>query len=69
MADVSSHPHSRGPAVLIVTVIMMVLATVFVLLRMVSRIGIVKRITLDDYFIMLAWVSIDDWNKWQLTKL
>lgn len=60
MADVSSHPHSRGPAVLIVTVIMMVLATVFVLLRMVSRIGIVKRVTLDDYFMMLAWVSNDD---------
>lgn len=35
----------------------MVLATVFVLLRMVSRIGIVKRVTLDDYFMMLAWVS------------
>lgn len=52
-----SHPHSRGPAVLIVTVILMALATVFVLLRMVSRIGIVKRVTLDDYFMMLAWVS------------
>lgn len=60
MADNSSHPHSRGPAVLIVTVIFMVLATVFVLLRMISRIGIVKRVTLDDYFMMLAWVSKDD---------
>ncbi|QDS76310.1 hypothetical protein FKW77_002344 [Venturia effusa] len=57
MADLpSSHPQSRGPAVLTVTVIMMVLATVFVLLRMISRVGIVKRVTLDDYFMMLAWV-------------
>ncbi|TLD18831.1 MFS general substrate transporter [Venturia nashicola] len=58
MADIDnhSHPQSRGPAVLIVTVIMMALATIFVLLRMVSRIGIVKRVTLDDYFMMVAWV-------------
>lgn len=56
MADTPISPHSRGPAVLIVTVIMMVLATIFVVLRMISRIGIVKRVTLDDYFMMLAWV-------------
>jgi len=34
---------------------MLVLATVFVALRMVSRFGIVKRVTLDDYFMLLAW--------------
>jgi hypothetical protein len=56
MTDTPTNPHSRGPAVLIVTVIMMVLATIFVVLRMISRFGIVKRITLDDYFMMLAWV-------------
>lgn len=56
MTDTPINPHSRGPAVLIVTVIMMVLATIFVVLRMISRIGIVKRVTLDDYFMMLAWV-------------
>jgi hypothetical protein len=56
MADTHTNPYSRGPAVLIVTVIMMVLATIFVLLRMVSRIGIVKKVTLDDYFMILAWV-------------
>ncbi|KAE9991048.1 hypothetical protein EG327_000587 [Venturia inaequalis] len=55
MADIS-HPPSRGPAVLVVTVVMTVLATVFVLLRMLSRIAIVKRVTLDDCFIILAWV-------------
>jgi hypothetical protein len=58
MADSTSNPHSRGPAVLIVTVVFMILATIFVFLRMVSRIGIVKRVTLDDYFMMLAWVRI-----------
>jgi len=64
----TTDPPSRGPAVLVVTVIMMVLATVFVLLRMVSRIGIVKRVTLDDYFMILAWVGhsrywfLREWN-------
>lgn len=48
---------TRAPAVLITTVIMLVLATIFVALRMVSRIGIVKKITADDYFMLLAWVS------------
>jgi len=48
---------TRGPAVLIVTIILLVLATLFVALRMVSRIGIVKRVTVDDYFMLLAWVG------------
>ena len=48
--------HARGPAVLVVTVIMIVLATVFVVLRMASRVGIVRRVTLDDYFMILSWV-------------
>lgn len=49
---------TRGPAVLVVTAIMLVLATIFVTLRMISRAWIVRRVTLDDYFIVLAWVGL-----------
>lgn len=55
-AHIMSGP-SRGPAVLIVTAIMLVLSTLFVLLRMVSKFGIVRKIYWDDYFMVLAWVS------------
>jgi hypothetical protein len=56
MAHIMGGP-SRGPAVLIVTAIMLVMSTLFVLLRMVSKFGIVRRIYWDDYFMILAWVS------------
>ena len=49
--------QNRGPPVLIVTVILTCLSTVFVALRLVSRAGIVKRISNDDYAIIVAWVS------------
>jgi hypothetical protein len=51
------HGPTRGPAVLIVTAVMLVLSTLFVLLRMISRFGIVRRISWDDYFMVLAWVK------------
>jgi hypothetical protein len=41
-----------------VTGAMLVLATLFVLLRLISRFGVVRRIAWDDYFMILAWVSI-----------
>ncbi|KAK3326440.1 major facilitator superfamily domain-containing protein [Apodospora peruviana] len=47
---------SRGPAVFAVTTATLVLATVFVAARMVSRIGIVRRVGADDYIIVLAWL-------------
>lgn len=46
----------RGPTVLALTATVIALSTIFVVLRLASRIGIVKRVTLDDYFIILAWV-------------
>jgi len=49
---------TRGPAVLVVTAIMIILATIFVALRMISRSLIVRRVTLDDYFMVLAWVRL-----------
>lgn len=56
MADHSDAFPNRGPVVLAVTTALLVASSVFVVLRLVSRIGIVKRISWDDYFIILAWV-------------
>lgn len=47
---------SRGPSVLIVTIIFLVLATIFVTLRMISRIWLVKKVNADDYVMLFAWV-------------
>jgi hypothetical protein len=55
MAANGSFPD-RGPAVLAVTTTTLVVASVFVGLRLVSRIAIVRNVTLDDYFIVLSWV-------------
>ena len=49
--------QDRGPTVLVVVIVMLCVSTVFVALRLISRIGIVKRISDDDYAIILAWVS------------
>jgi hypothetical protein len=43
--------------VLAVTAAMLVCSTVFVVLRLISRIGIVRRLGWDDHFMILAWVS------------
>lgn len=48
--------ETRGPIVLTITVTFLVVSTLFVVLRLVSRIGIVKKVTWDDHFIVLAWV-------------
>jgi hypothetical protein len=47
---------TRGPAVLVVTAIMIILSTIFVVFRMISRIAIVRKVSLDDYFMILSWV-------------
>ena len=48
--------QDRGPIVLTITIVLLVASTVFVALRLVSRIGVVKKVTWDDHFIVLAWV-------------
>lgn len=48
---------TRAPAVLAVTSIFIAFSTVFVALRLVSRFAIVRKVGLDDYFIILAWVG------------
>jgi hypothetical protein len=46
----------RRPEVLVVSIIFFALATVFVALRFVSRIFVVRRVGLHDYLMLLAWV-------------
>ncbi|OAA50738.1 Major facilitator superfamily domain, general substrate transporter [Cordyceps fumosorosea ARSEF 2679] len=50
------HVPNRGPAVFAVTVITLVIASVFVFARMVCRYFIVKKITWGDRIMMLAWL-------------
>ncbi|CZR60673.1 related to L-fucose permease [Phialocephala subalpina] len=47
--------HSRGETVFIVTTTTFVLATVFVVSRLISRFGILRSRTPDDYVMILAW--------------
>jgi len=49
--------ESRSSAVFAVTVAMITCSTVFVFARLASRAGVVKKVLLDDYFILAAWVS------------
>lgn len=48
--------QNRGPAVFAVTIATLVLATVFVLARMICRYFIVNKVTWDDRVMLLAWV-------------
>lgn len=47
---------SRSSVVFSVTVAMITCSTVFVFSRIASRAGIVKKVLLDDYFILVAWL-------------
>ena len=47
---------NRGPAVFALSAAMIACSSVFVFFRMASRIGIVKKVMLDDYFIIFAWL-------------
>lgn len=48
----------RSEAVFGVTVAFFTCATLFVSLRIVSRACIVRKVTLDDYFMLFAWVRV-----------
>lgn len=56
MAIIPSKVENNGPVVLAVTVSMIATSTLFVLLRLVSRGGIVKKVSADDYCIAVAWI-------------
>jgi preprotein translocase subunit SecG len=55
-----SELHGRGKAAFIVTTTTFILATLFVVARLISRFGILRRKTADDWIMILAWVS--DWR-------
>lgn len=46
----------RGPSVFAVTISTLVVGTVFLIARIICRTTIVRRVSWDDYFIILAWV-------------
>jgi hypothetical protein len=49
--------ESRGRVVFVGVTVTIILASIFVAARLVSRFGIVKYRGWDDYCILLAWVS------------
>ncbi|KAF3760728.1 MFS general substrate transporter [Cryphonectria parasitica EP155] len=55
IASTGSTPD-RGPAVFAVTVSTLVVGTLFFMARMICRAWIVKRVSWDDYLIIIAWV-------------
>jgi len=57
MADSPPQFEDRGQLVLAVTIALLVASSFFIVLRFISRIGIVKRVSADDYAIVVAWVS------------
>lgn len=48
--------ESRRPVTLGVSITFFVIASVFVALRFVSRVFVVRRVGLHDYLMLLAWV-------------
>jgi hypothetical protein len=47
--------ETRGPVTLAVTIAVLLLGTIFVFFRFVTRIWIVRKVYLDDWFILAAW--------------
>jgi hypothetical protein len=56
MSSAAGDIEDRGPVVFAVTTATLVLASVVVAARLVCRIGIVRHVSWDDYFILLAWL-------------
>jgi hypothetical protein len=46
----------RGPTVFVVTLVLIVVATVFVVLRLISKWGVTRKANADDYVIIVAWL-------------
>ena len=49
--------QDRGSTVLAVVIALLCTSTGFIILRLISRLGVVKRVSNDDYAILIAWVS------------
>jgi hypothetical protein len=48
--------NNRGPTVFVVTLVIITVATVFVVLRLISKWGVTRKANADDYVIILGWV-------------
>lgn len=48
--------NDRGPTVFVVTLVVTIVATVFVVLRLVSKWGVSRKANADDYVIIVGWV-------------
>ena len=73
MADTESLAmQNRGPTVLTVVTALLCVSTFFIVLRLISRFGVVKRVSHDDYAIILAWVSdyylLYQWHEYVLIE-
>ena len=49
--------YSRGPTVFVVSLVFVTLATVFTVLRAISKWFVTKKTNADDYLVIVGWVS------------
>jgi hypothetical protein len=47
--------NDRGTTVFVVTLVLIVLATVFTILRLTSKWGVTRKATSDDFVALIAW--------------
>jgi hypothetical protein len=48
--------NNRGPTVFVVTLVLIILATVFIVLRLISKWGVTRKATSDDFVAIVAWL-------------
>jgi hypothetical protein len=48
--------NNRGPTVFVVTLVLITFATVFTALRLISKWGVTRKATSDDFVAIVAWV-------------
>lgn len=48
--------HDRSSTVFVVTLVIIIVATVLLVLRLISKWGVTRKTNADDYVIILAWV-------------
>jgi hypothetical protein len=48
--------NSRGPTVFAVTLVLVSLATVFIVLRLISKWGVTRKATSDDFVVIISWL-------------
>jgi hypothetical protein len=48
--------NNRGQTVFVVTLVLIILATVFMVLRLISKWGVTRKKTADDFVAIIAWI-------------